>query len=174
MNVIRDSGSNTNIDKLGLTLTLNCRFGCTRGDIQLQPIKSQQQAIISFDPPPLRMFSMFLVSSCFQLFRSCSIVVLFHLRLIQMRSRFPHFQIFHIQFYSISFVKLGVGCRKKRPILRTAQKSRPCTANWAFEGKGVRVKSVVTLRAEDISPQHKTNKKKEIFFIGRQTNKLDS
>ena len=52
----------------------------------------------------------------------------------------------------------------KKPNLRSAQKSRHLHCQLAVEGKGVGVKSVVTLRGADTSPQHKTNKKSKYCF----------
>ena len=48
---------------------------------------------------------------------------------------------------------------KKKPNLRTAQRITALHSKWPFEGKGVWVKSVDTLRG-DISPQQKNKQKK--------------
>ena len=56
------------------------------------------------------------------------------------------------------------GGKEKKPNLRTTQKSRPCISRLGFEGKGVRVKSVVPFRGANISPQHKTKNVNIVFW----------
>ena len=84
-------------------------------------------------------------------------------------SLYPNFRK-NVLLNLLSYFNYDMGLLCPRSAYKTKQKvalRSKITALYsqlAFEGKGVRVKSVVTLRRADTSSQHKTNKKSKYCF----------